>query len=106
MLLGPPTHEEVWAVVWRAADDATWVDVDRDGETDVATRVISLDERLKFNPTKLAEVWVHELMHVAFHYWRQGRPRAFGDKLEELAVSAAAPVLSLGLAQTAPRTRS
>lgn len=99
LYIGAPSREEAWIVRWREASDPRWVEEEADGLTEYEARTISLDERLKHDPSRLHTVWVHELCHAAFHYWRNRRPRVFGEKLEETVISALTPILSRALAQ-------
>lgn len=100
ILLGNPGFEEVWSVVWRAADDKSWTKLKIHGKCYTETRQLHLDERLKHDPTELADTWYHELMHAAFMYWIDKRPRAFDSDLEEKAIRAVCPVLVRALLQS------
>lgn len=98
IFIGEPGFEERWCVEWVAPEHPKWTRVNRWGECDFSERTIRLDERLRHEPSRLREVWVHELQHAAYSYIR--RPKGFDDKLEERVVTALSPILAYALAQT------
>jgi hypothetical protein len=86
---------EPWHVIWRSQTDADWKRLRCWGRTSVdGSDVIELCTRLKYMPSKLGEVWLHELGHACLYmtYIRgfvgePNRPKAFNDKLEEKVIT-------------------
>lgn len=95
IFIGHPGDEERWFVEWVAAE--AWGCARRYGETDFEKRTIRLDERLRLDPSKLREIWLHEVTHAAVSYIE--RPTAFTDRVEEKVVTRLSPILAYALAQ-------
>ncbi len=88
-------HE--WTVVWRTPRDFTWRSEKCWGLTIHGACEIHLCERLLKLPKKLAEVWVHELLHACFDLPNRGKKAKINLAQEEHFVTRVAPALAAAL---------
>lgn len=81
----------LWRVRWRDQNDPTWQNEHSWGMTffEAGGPEIHLDVCLKSDPTKLREIWLHELLHAVFP-----KLKRINHKLEEKTVDRIAPLLA------------
>ena len=87
----------VWRVRWRDPEDPTWKQEQSWGMTffQVDGPEIHIDAGLRSDPTKLREIWLHELLHAVFPTLKR-----VDSKLEEKIVDRIAPMLASILNQS------
>jgi hypothetical protein len=73
-----------WQVIWRSPEDTTWKRERCLGLTHHATCTVFLCESMIPNPSLLAAVWLHELMHACIPATEEtGRPKGVSHRSEE-----------------------